>query len=438
VEELDVSGGVAPEERRLERLLRRCEQGASQGILTWRVDRFSRSALDTLQAAKRLKECGARLVGVDDGVDTATAGGQLILTVLAGLAEEQRDRAREGWRVARAEASKRGVYLSGHAPTGYVRSVIGEKPDGSPEYGALVPDPGLAPVIREAFKRRAGGASFQAVADFLAEGGVLPRAGLRKDGVERTAWSREGARQLLRNPIYAGKPRGANSKAAIEAIVSPEEWRAAQIPVQVYPKGNGRTKALLTGLIRCGGCGHALHAAGPSPSYVCRGKFASGLCPARAVATVRRVDEYVLAQIEEHEFSAPEPTVSAETLWLTAQAAVEKAEAELDSWVEDATLRERLGEERFRRGLDARLAALEAAQRTLWDTPDPNIPADAFIVFSDQPTIYHALGDGIDADRRWVRRILASVVLHRANPAHRKHQPIGERVELRWIGEEAA
>jgi glyoxylate reductase len=54
VEELDISGGRAPEARQLEKLLLRCEQGASQGIVCWRVDRFSRDAADTLAAVRRL------------------------------------------------------------------------------------------------------------------------------------------------------------------------------------------------------------------------------------------------------------------------------------------------------------------------------------------------------------------------------------------------
>src|SRR5687768_5051286 len=72
VEELDVSGGKAPEDRELEQLLRRCEEDSSAGIITYRLDRFSRSTLDTLAAVKRLRDCGARLVTVDDRVDTAS------------------------------------------------------------------------------------------------------------------------------------------------------------------------------------------------------------------------------------------------------------------------------------------------------------------------------------------------------------------------------
>jgi DNA invertase Pin-like site-specific DNA recombinase len=429
VEELDVSGGTPPEERRLETLLRRCEQGTSQGIITWRIDRFSRNALDTLTAAQRLKVCGARLVGVDDGVDTATPGGQLILTVLAGLAEEQRDRAREGWRVARSEASKRGVYLSGHSPTGYLRA----------EGGGLIPDPATAPTIREAFKARADGASFPRVADLLEKAGVLPRAGLRRDGVTRVRWSREGVRGLLRNPLYCGRPQGANQRAQVEPIVSPEEFRAAQIPVAVYPTGNGRTRALLVGLIKCGGCGHGLHGSGRPTSYVCRGRFASGPCPARAAANAERVDAYVLAAMQQPEVAEmiAKASAGAESRYLAALEAVERADAELDAWVADVTLRSRLGDERFRRGIEARADDLDEARHVLAATPDPGIPEDATVVHvGGQPQVYEMWNEmPIERKRQQLRRVIESVVLHRADPERRRHQPIGERVEIRWVGE---
>lgn len=424
VEELDVSGGRAPGERQLERLLQRCERGESKGIVTYRVDRFSRDAADTLQAAKRLKACGARLVGIDDGVDTASAGGKLVLTVMAGLAEEQLDRAREGWRVARSEASRRGVYLTGHAPTGYLRT----------ETGAIAHDPDVAPAIREAFRLRASGASYQAVADHLAASHVLPRAGVRRDGVTRTAWSREGARQLLLNPLYCGKPRGANSAATVEEIVTPDEWRAAQLPVQAYPRGNGRMRAMLTGLIRCGGCGHALHVAGREPSYVCRGKFASGTCPARAFAHADRVDAYVLMHMQQPEVieHIARTAGGVESRWLAASEAAEAAEVELDAWVTDVTLRSTLGADRFRNGIAARQVALDEARQVLATTENPGIPDDAMIThLTGQPMIYEVWDKmPIERKRSILRRSIESVVLHRADPTRRKHQPISERVEI--------
>jgi DNA invertase Pin-like site-specific DNA recombinase len=45
VEELDVSGGKPIEERELGRLVRKVEQRESEGIVVWKLSRFSRSLL---------------------------------------------------------------------------------------------------------------------------------------------------------------------------------------------------------------------------------------------------------------------------------------------------------------------------------------------------------------------------------------------------------
>jgi DNA invertase Pin-like site-specific DNA recombinase len=68
---------------------RRVESGESQGI----------------------RNARGRLVTVEDGVDSAKPGGRLLLTVLAGLAEEELEQRRNGWATARRQALKRGVHV---------------------------------------------------------------------------------------------------------------------------------------------------------------------------------------------------------------------------------------------------------------------------------------------------------------------------------------
>ncbi len=419
-----MSGGIAPGDRKLERLLGRCESGVSGGIVTWRIDRFSRSAADTLQAVKRLQACGSRLVGVDDSVDTDSPGGKLILTVLAGLAESQLDAARENWRTARREASKRGVYLTGHTPTGYVRG----------DDGGLVPDPAAAATLEAAFRLRADGGSFQEVADLLADARVLPAAGVRKDGVTRTHWSREGARQLLRNPLYKGEPHGSNVGAAISGIVKPELWAAANYPTRAYARGNGRTRALLVGLAVCGGCGHALHATGRGPSYSCRGSFASGKCPARAVAQCSRADDYVLFLLQQPEVQEQisSSVGSSEARYISARDAVAQAASELEAFVVTGSV---IADEKlFVRGIEARQAALDEARRTLYELDDPGVPEGIEVIYvGGKPLLLEGWDEmGIDRQRRHLRGLISKVVIRRADPAHRKHQPIEERVEVLW------
>src|SRR6266516_1951844 len=107
VVEEDVSGAKPMDERELGKLLERVESGESEGIVAFKLSRFGRGALETLQAVERIRNVGGRLVTVEDGVDSATPGGRLLLTVLAGLAEEELEQRRSGWAAAPAGARAR-------------------------------------------------------------------------------------------------------------------------------------------------------------------------------------------------------------------------------------------------------------------------------------------------------------------------------------------
>jgi hypothetical protein len=49
----------------------------------------------------------------------------------------------------------RGVHISAHVPTGYLKN-----PKGGPNPGRLEPDPKIAPIIAEAFRMRATGTPY--------------------------------------------------------------------------------------------------------------------------------------------------------------------------------------------------------------------------------------------------------------------------------------
>src|SRR5947207_1878889 len=118
VEEIDVSGGKRIEDRELGRLVERVERGESDGVIVWKLSRFSRSLQDCVNVATRIKAAGGRLLA--DDFDTANTGmANAMLGLLAGLAEDEREARREGWADAKARAIERGVHVSSRVPTGY-------------------------------------------------------------------------------------------------------------------------------------------------------------------------------------------------------------------------------------------------------------------------------------------------------------------------------
>ncbi len=82
-------------------------------VVVTKLDRFARSTQDALNTMATLTERGVSLVVLNMGgdvVDTSTAIGKLLITVLAGIAEFEADLIKERQREGIAAARARGVY----------------------------------------------------------------------------------------------------------------------------------------------------------------------------------------------------------------------------------------------------------------------------------------------------------------------------------------
>lgn len=134
-------------------------------IVAMKLDRLGRSAAGLLSLYERLEKKGVRIVTIEDGIDTSTANGRLMRTILAALAEWERDvirdRTRNGVRAAMEDGRR-----VGQPPFGYaVRD------------GRLVERPDEQQVLRRIRSRRAAGAPLATIAQELNEAGVAPRRG---------------------------------------------------------------------------------------------------------------------------------------------------------------------------------------------------------------------------------------------------------------------
>ena len=81
--------GTSTERPEFQRLMAECEAGHIDLILTKSISRFARNTLDMLVAIRRLKELGIAVRFEKENIDTMTAKGELLMTLLASFAQEE-------------------------------------------------------------------------------------------------------------------------------------------------------------------------------------------------------------------------------------------------------------------------------------------------------------------------------------------------------------
>ncbi len=99
----------AADRPRFAKLIEKLQAGDT--LVTWKVDRLGRSAIDTLRMFKELDEKGVRLIVTTLGVDTQTTAGRLVLGIMTQLAEFEREQIIERTKAGLEAAKRRGKRL---------------------------------------------------------------------------------------------------------------------------------------------------------------------------------------------------------------------------------------------------------------------------------------------------------------------------------------
>jgi putative DNA-invertase from lambdoid prophage Rac len=123
-------------------------------LITPKLDRMFRSALDALDVLAKLKARNVSLYMIDLGGDVTGNGiSKLVFTILSAVAEAERDRILERVTQVKRDQRLRNRYLGGKVPFGF-------RVD---DDGALVPDKAEQALISSARAMRAEGATIRAI-----------------------------------------------------------------------------------------------------------------------------------------------------------------------------------------------------------------------------------------------------------------------------------
>lgn len=343
----------------------RVRSGETNGIVAWKIDRFSRMTEHGLRDLRELQDLGARLAFVDGDVDAHGPVGFLLYTVMLGMAEFFLSQIKAGWRVSKGSAMDRGAVI-GPTPFGYARGPA----------GVLVVDPVAGDIVREAYDVAAR-AGLRATVRFLTERSAeLPERGergIRDGGVSRT-WTTSTVRRMLGQRCYLGEFTYGDLKHVDPdlALTRRDTWQAAQ-PGEPQRRRRAANYPL-SGVAECGTCGTHMVGArgGRAPdgtglrTYRCAASLTTwrgARCTAPATMTAERLESYVREHLAIAAEAAIAGGMTGRPLDEDLQRAFERlqaAEQEADEFLADLTLRRRLGD-RYHEFLTIRLDERDAA-----------------------------------------------------------------------------
>jgi DNA invertase Pin-like site-specific DNA recombinase len=153
----------------LTRALAMLKAGNAAALLVVKLDRLTRSVRDLGHLVETYFAPGkAALLSVGEQIDTRTAGGRLVLNVLASVSQWEREAIGERTAAALQHKASRGEYTGGKARFGFRVAADGVR---------LVPDPEEQAVLDHARKLRRSGLSLERTARQLAALGKLSRTG---------------------------------------------------------------------------------------------------------------------------------------------------------------------------------------------------------------------------------------------------------------------
>jgi len=183
-----VSGTSTDARRGFNRMIEECRVGHVDLILTKEVSRFARNTVDTLNYTRRLREYNVEVFFINDNIRTSDPDGELRLTIMSSLAQEESRKTSDRVKWGQREAMKNGVVFGNNSIYGF--DLRG---------GRLSVKEDEAEVVRLIYHKYTNeGKGTHVIARELYEAGIDPPR--RK----KAYWSSFMLLRILRNEKYAG------------------------------------------------------------------------------------------------------------------------------------------------------------------------------------------------------------------------------------------
>lgn len=261
------TGTRAETRKEFMRMIEDCRAGKINRILVKSISRFGRNTVDTLKYVRELRDLGISVFFETQNIDTMTAGGDVLITILAAMAEQESRTMSTNIKWAFQKRFKDGRVLIN-------ANMLGYKKDGD-NYAIIEEE---AEIVRRIFRQYIAGESAKQIAEMLNAEGKLTKVG--------SQWQTSSVQNILANEKYTGnalmgktfKPDVLSPRRVLNegqapsyympnshpAIISQEMFDMAQAEKKnrnelrstaKTGKGKYSKKYVLSGLMVCAHCG---------------------------------------------------------------------------------------------------------------------------------------------------------------------------------------